>query len=120
MYKVEVSDRISCAHSLLGYDGECARLHGHNFEIAVVLKAEDLDSFGMVADFKEIKKRLKEILSKFDHQNLNDIPPFDKILPTSENIASFLYKELKSFLPELVEVKVSEQKDSLATYFENE
>ena len=119
MYTVEVSDRISAAHCLLGYDGECARLHGHNFEIAVVLKKESLNSFGMVADFKEIKKRLREILSRFDHQNLNDIPPFDKILPTSENIASFIYRELKSSLPQLVEVRVSEQKGSLATYSES-
>jgi 6-pyruvoyltetrahydropterin/6-carboxytetrahydropterin synthase len=120
MYVVTVEDRISCAHCLLGYNGACARLHGHNFEIAIVLKSESLDSFGMVADFKEIKKRLRCLLERFDHQNLNDIPPFDKILPTSENIAFCFYKELKISLPQLVEVRVSEQKGTLATYFENE
>ncbi|MBU1262248.1 6-carboxytetrahydropterin synthase QueD [bacterium] len=120
MYTIAVEDKISCAHSLLGYNGECARVHGHNFEIAIVLKRQSLDTYGMVADFKEIKKRLRGLLEKFDHQNLNDIPPFDKILPTSENIASFIYRELKISLPQLVEVRVSEQKGSLATYSENE
>jgi 6-pyruvoyltetrahydropterin/6-carboxytetrahydropterin synthase len=118
MYTVTVEDRISCAHCLLGYNGDCVRLHGHNFEIAVVLKSESLDNFGMVTDFKEIKRRLRGLLERFDHQNLNLIPPFDKILPTSENIASTIYKELKIFLPQLVEVRVSEQKGSLATYSE--
>ena len=119
MYTVTVEDRISCAHSLSGYNGECARVHGHNFEITIVLKSENLDSFGMVADFKEIKKRLRDFLERFDHQNLNAISPFDKILPTSENIASVIYKEMKISLPQLVEVRVSEQKGSLAAYSEN-
>ena len=102
----------------MGYNGECARVHGHNFEITVVLKGESLDNFGMLADFKEIKKRLRGLLERFDHQNLNTIPPFNKILPTSENIASSIYRELKGSLPQLYEVRVSEQKGSLATYSE--
>ena len=72
----------------------------------------------MLADFKEIKKRLRGLLERFDHQNLNTIPPFNKILPTSENIASSIYRELKGSLPQLYEVRVSEQKGSLATYSE--
>lgn len=120
MYTITVEDRISCAHFLPGWKGECARVHGHNFEIAIVLKKEDLDSFGMVADFRKIKTKLKEVIGRFDHQNLNAIPPFDKILPTSENIASFIYRELKGSLPELYQVKVSEQKGVSATYSEDE
>ena len=49
-----------------------------------------LDGIGMLVDFTELKKMLKEIMTYLDHVNLNDTPPFDKINPSSENIAEYI------------------------------
>ena len=64
------------------------------------LTASKLDDIGLAYDFTELKAKLKAILERFDHTTLNDIPPFDKINPSSENIASTIYEELKTALKE--------------------
>jgi 6-pyruvoyltetrahydropterin/6-carboxytetrahydropterin synthase len=85
---------FAAAHSLRHYDGDCARLHGHNWKIEVEVTANALDRVGMGVDFKVIKQHTKQLLNGLDHYNLNDLPPFDRINPTAENIAGFIYSEL--------------------------
>ena len=85
---------FSAAHLLRGYPGVCSRLHGHNWKVEVQVKARELDSIGMGLDFSDIKKATKELIGKLDHRNLNDLPPFDTINPTAENVSAYLYKEL--------------------------
>ena len=62
------------------------------------VKADKLDDIGLAYDFTELKRHLNDILSRFDHTCLNDVPPFDKINPSAENIAATIYDELKSKL----------------------
>jgi len=90
MYKIKVQDKFSAAHRLLGYRGPCEALHGHNFKVEVVIRANKLDKLGMVIDFKKIKKILERIIDPYDHVVLNEVPPFDRINPTSENIAKVI------------------------------
>jgi 6-pyruvoyltetrahydropterin/6-carboxytetrahydropterin synthase len=119
MYAVIVEERFSAAHFLPDYEGECARLHGHNFTVRIYLKKERLDSFGMAVDFREAKRRLKEVLSGLDHRNLNELSVFAKTHPTSENIASYLFTSLKRVLSGLYKVSVSEQEGVWAEYTED-
>ncbi|OGO06052.1 MAG: 6-carboxytetrahydropterin synthase QueD [Chloroflexi bacterium RBG_13_56_8b] len=98
MYRISVEQHFDAAHALRGYRGKCEALHGHRFKVVAKIEASGLDDIGLAYDFVELKARLAEIISRFDHTNLNDIPPFDKINPSSENIASTVYKELKSRL----------------------
>mgnify|MGYP003566079248 CR=1 FL=1 len=98
---------ISSAHFLRDYKGICSRIHGHNWKIRVEIRAENLNKEGMAIDFKDLKNLTLQVLSLFDHQNLNDIPPFDKINPTAENIVKYFYKELKKILPDGIELIVS-------------
>ncbi|MCS7229595.1 MAG: 6-carboxytetrahydropterin synthase QueD [Candidatus Kryptonium sp.] len=95
MYKISVQKKFSASHIIRDYPGECGRLHGHNWNVKVVVKTKELNNFGMAIDFKELAKILNEIVDKLDHYHLNDIPPFDKIQPTAENLAKFFYDELK-------------------------
>lgn len=122
MYELMVHTHFSSAHSLRGYQGECETLHGHNWKIGVALAAETLDNLGMVIDFKIFKQKLHQIIQKLDHKHLNDIPPFDVLNPSSENIAFYLFQELKKLLaPErviVVKVTVWESDDSSASYSE--
>ena len=100
MYKISVEQHFDAAHALRGYRGRCETLHGHRFRVVVKVRASKLDDTGLAYDFVELKAKLKAILERFDHTTLNDIPPFDKINPSSENIASTIYNELKTALKE--------------------
>jgi 6-pyruvoyltetrahydropterin/6-carboxytetrahydropterin synthase len=72
--------------------------------VVVRVKAAEVDDIGLAYDFVELKRQLGDILARFDHTCLNDVPPFDKINPSSENIASTIYNELQ---PKLAGAPVS-------------
>ncbi len=87
---------FAAAHTLKGYDGDCARLHGHNWKIEVEIIGSKINEVGMVIDFKKIKKRAKEVIAELDHRYLNDHPYFADKNPTAENIAQFIYQQIQS------------------------
>ncbi len=92
MYKINVEDKFASAHQLVGYEGPCENMHGHTWKVRVSLAGKDLDKLGMLFDFKKAKTFLKDILSEFDHKNLNEIKYFYKENPTAENIARTIYE----------------------------
>ena len=72
--------------------GKCEELHGHNFKVEVTVGAPDLNSDGLLIDFRLVKKWLKDILDDMDHKHLNDLPFFAGKNPSSENIANYIYE----------------------------
>ncbi len=104
MYQISVEQHFDAAHFLRGYRGKCEALHGHRFRVVVRIETSGLDDIGLAYDFVELKQHLAQVISKFDHTCLNDVPPFDKINPSSENIAATIYKELK---PKLAGVSIA-------------
>lgn len=98
MYKISVEQHFEAAHALRGYQGKCENLHGHRFLVIAKVRASKLNELGLAYDFLELKRQMGEIISKLDHQNLNETPPFDKMNPSSENIARTIYDELKAKL----------------------
>jgi 6-pyruvoyltetrahydropterin/6-carboxytetrahydropterin synthase len=98
VYQVSVEQHFDAAHFLRGYQGKCEALHGHRFRVVVRVRASSVDELGMAYDFTELKKHLGEILSRLDHTCLNDRTPFDRINPSSENIAVTIYDELRAML----------------------
>ena len=97
-YTLRVVSDFAAAHSLRGYPGACANLHGHNWKLEVEVQARELDELGMGIDFKAIKKAAMEVSGELDHRFLNEVPPFDRINPTAENIAAYLYRRLSEVL----------------------
>ncbi len=93
-YTMKIVTDFAAAHALRGYPGDCARLHGHNWKVEVEVEATRLDEIGMGLDFKAIKHATRRCIEGLDHRNLNEIPPFDEINPTAENIAAHLYRNL--------------------------
>ncbi|MDR2877858.1 MAG: 6-carboxytetrahydropterin synthase QueD [Chromatiales bacterium] len=93
-YRLTVFAEFAAAHILRDYPGECSRLHGHNWKIEVEIEARALNEVGMGVDFKVIKQATRTLAAELDHRHLNDIPPFDKINPTAENIAAWFYRRL--------------------------
>jgi len=98
MYEITVESHIDAAHYLRGYQGKCENLHGHRYKIVVKVSTDKLNDIGLAYDFTDLKKHLNDILKRYDHTCLNDVPPFDKLNASSENLAATVYKELKKKL----------------------
>ena len=120
MYRISVRHHFDAAHYLRGYGGRCEQVHGHRFQAVVAVQAEGLNDIGVAYDFAELKRHLSEVVERFDHVCLNDIPPFNRVNPSSENIAAAIYEEVQTKLKgapvRLVSVEVWESPDSCATY----
>jgi len=96
MYEVSVSSDFAAAHRLRGYEGSCERLHGHNWRVKVVLRADAVDGLGMAYDFREAKRSLSKVLAGLDHAYLNeDVAAFGRENPTTENIARHIFDAMK-------------------------
>ena len=120
MYEIAVEGHFDAAHFLRGYRGKCEALHGHRFRVVARVSAARLDDAGMAYDFTDLKKHLNGILDRFDHTCLNDVPPFDKINPSSEHLAATIYERLKKKLAgtpvSVSSVEVWESPQSWVTY----
>ena len=124
MYEITIEQHFDAAHFLRGYEGKCEALHGHRFQVFVTVRAKELNEIGITYDFTVLKKQVGEIISRLDHICLNDIPPFDRINPSSENIATTVYEEVKSRLAgapvRLSRVEVWETPQNHAAYIPDE
>ena len=69
-----------------------------NWKVRVTVRARELDRLGMGIDFRELKSRVASVLAQLDHQDLNELPAFREMNPSSENIALFLYQALEPLL----------------------
>jgi 6-pyruvoyltetrahydropterin/6-carboxytetrahydropterin synthase len=121
MYEVEIIATFSAAHRLRNYQGKCEHLHGHNYRVHVTVRAVSLGEDGMVVDFGDLKKATNLVLERLDHSYINEIKPFDRIEPSAENIAAFLFEEIGRQLNDKSEtvhsVSVWESDTSMATFF---
>src|SRR5678815_918584 len=97
--------------------------HGHNYVVEVSLRGDPDPVTGMVLDLKELKEILtREIVDPYDHRFLNyEVPPFDRVVPTTENIARDIWQRLEPRLNDdrhqLHAVRVYETPDLYVDYF---
>ena len=94
IYEIYVKDHFAAAHALRGYNGNCSNMHGHNWDVEAYIQCTKLNKLGIGVDYRDVKEIVKDVLSKLDHTNLNEVAEFGSINPTSENISKFLYNEL--------------------------
>ena len=94
MYEIVVEKYFEAAHYLRGYQGKCEAMHGHRYMVKVRIKVAELNDIGLAYDFGDIKVHLNQIMDRYDHTCLNEIPPFNVINPSAENIAGTIYREL--------------------------
>lgn len=120
MFELAIKGEIASAHFIPGYPGKCKDLHGHTWKIEVYIQHETLDKLGMVADFAELKKQLKEYLGELDHKYLNELPFFKDIPPTTENIAKHIYHNFSRVITplKLAKVRVWESEQASVIYYE--
>ncbi|MBN2354750.1 6-carboxytetrahydropterin synthase QueD [candidate division KSB1 bacterium] len=123
MYKLCVQSEFSAAHKLNLYQGECQRIHGHNWKVEATVAGKELDELGMAIDLLLLEKLLQECLHQFDHRMLNEVQPFDKMNPTSENLARYIFHWLRDHLPGKVwvdQVRIYETDRLSVTYSEDD
>jgi len=96
--------------------------HGHNYVVEVSLAGDPHPVTGMVLDLKELKEVLnREVVEPYDHRFLNyEVPPFDRVIPTTENIARDIWRRLEPHLNrggcKLHSVRVYETPDLYVDY----
>jgi 6-pyruvoyltetrahydropterin/6-carboxytetrahydropterin synthase len=122
-WTISTEIEFSSSHCLDKYDGMCSRVHGHNWVLRVYYEFEATDGRGLTVDYFDLKAGLEGvILPRFDHIHLNDIPPFDTISPTSENMAVEIFRILDSELRfaggRLKEVELWETPKDMVRYAE--
>jgi 6-pyruvoyltetrahydropterin/6-carboxytetrahydropterin synthase len=98
MFEVTIEESFAAGHALRNYHGKCENVHGHNYRCQVTVEGVDVDENGLLVDFVELKKVVHSVLDRLDHQWLNDFPPFDKINPSAENIAKYIFEEVNAGL----------------------
>jgi 6-pyruvoyltetrahydropterin/6-carboxytetrahydropterin synthase len=125
VYEVSKEFVFSAAHQIRMHGGKCERLHGHNWRVRVHARASALNRIGMVIDFAELQAIVMELCSRFDHRNINEVPPFDEVNTTAENLARWFYIEANRRLAAIdggrvtvSRIDVWENDGSLAVYRE--
>lgn len=118
MYQISKQFSFSASHQLDGLPSEhqCARMHGHNYMVELVLQAEELNEYGFVVDYLALRPFKTFIDENLDHRHLNDVFSF----PTSaENLARYLYDWARQNWPQVTAVRVSETPKTWAEYCES-
>jgi 6-pyruvoyltetrahydropterin/6-carboxytetrahydropterin synthase len=122
MYELGITTHFSAAHHLVAYPGACAVLHGHNWKVDVFVRGDELDELGMLVDFTALKKAVGDIMDELDHSDLNTHAEFCDLNPTSERIASFIFRRLAQGAEgqnyQIARVTVHETPGSMASYWE--
>lgn len=121
MFDIFIKTHFSGAHHLRDYPGDCEHPHGHNWKIKVTVRSTELDELGMGLDFTILKKEVKKVINQLDHHDLNNLPYFEKKNPSSENIAIFIFDELKPLVTHdrysIYSVEVRETDNQGCTYY---
>src|SRR6266404_680524 len=130
--KAEFSASHVCAQPALSPEenrrlyGEAANPHGHghNYVLEVTLDGEPDPVTGMVFDLKRLKETIQRaVIEPMDHRFLNhEVPPFDRVVPTAENIAADIWNRLAPYFREgrarLHNVRLYETEDLFVDYSE--
>lgn len=125
MFELKVKTHFAGAHQLTMVGQKCENLHGHNWHVEVCVRGESLNAAGVLADFGDIKKAVRQVVDKeLDHKYLNELPAFNGVQPTSERIAVYIAQQVQAFLDKDLGEKVTvsrvmawESDDACATYY---
>ncbi len=98
MFEITVEESFAAGHALRGYKGKCENVHGHNYKVRVTLEGETLDSIGLLYDFHDLRKMVRDLIQAIDHKFMNEVPPFDVENPSAENMAKYFYQGMKKHL----------------------
>lgn len=121
MYQIQATTDFAAAHHLVGYDGNCSNVHGHNWRVKACLEVDGVDDIGISVDFRCLKKSLNSLTAEMDHGDLNQHPAFNDVNPSSELIAKYIFhklsEEFTSSTTRVAAVEVAESDDCAVVYY---
>jgi len=128
MFELKVKTHFAGAHQLTMVGHKCENLHGHNWQVEVCVTGKQLNSAGVLADFGDIKRAVRQVVDKeLDHRFLNELPAFSDQQPTSERIAVYIAQRVQALLGESLDKSLTvsrvmawESENSCATYIPDE
>ncbi|HET6251323.1 MAG TPA: 6-carboxytetrahydropterin synthase [Tepidisphaeraceae bacterium] len=95
MFQITTTRFFSAAHQLRLYDGTLEPLHGHNWKVTITVSAGQLDAIGVVMDFHELERLADAVIGPMHNRHLNDLPAFDRLNPSAENVALHIGQSLR-------------------------
>jgi 6-pyruvoyltetrahydropterin/6-carboxytetrahydropterin synthase len=137
MYSITTEASFDAAHFLKNYNGKCKNIHGHRWRIIVEVQSEnlktDMQEYGMITDFGELKRDLKELADKFDHTFIYEKDSLKNELvemlkaedfalnevdfrPTAENFSKYIFDEMTNRGYDVAKVSVYETPNNCASY----
>lgn len=124
MFEVTVEQTFAAGHALREYKGKCENVHGHNYRVQITVEGERLNRIGLLVDFVELKRIVREVIDRLDHQFINDLEPFTIINPSAENLAKYFYDEVSRRMTadngdaptKIAQIKIWETDTSIAVY----
>lgn len=124
MHLLQVSASFSAAHAIV-IGGLREALHGHDWHVTLTISGASLDAEGLLIDFHAVSARLGEVVAPFANRCLNDVPPFDRLNPTAELLASHIGQAMAGWLAgvpnggrelKIAEVRITEAIGCAAIY----
>lgn len=97
MFELTVSSEFCAAHAL-SIKGSTEPVHGHNFRVTAKIAGPGLDNDGLLCDFHEVERALKQVIEPLHNRNLNETEPFKSVNPSAENIARHIADRLSTLL----------------------
>jgi 6-pyruvoyltetrahydropterin/6-carboxytetrahydropterin synthase len=98
MFEVRVETTFEAAHQV-GPDGAPLPLHHHSWQVAVRARAEELDSIGLVVDFRQLRAAADEAVALLDQRVIEDVPDFAERPSTPAAVAEWLFRKLEPAVP---------------------
>jgi 6-pyruvoyltetrahydropterin/6-carboxytetrahydropterin synthase len=109
-YRFEAAHHLPCVPE--GH--KCSRIHGHSYRVEISVSGPVDPQTGWLIDFGVIDDAWAVLFARLDHQNLNEVPGLEN--STCENIAIYLWRELRPHIAPLSAVTVWETYDSKCVY----
>ena len=81
-------------------------------------KGDVLDKSNILIDFKVLKRELKRVIDYLDHKDINELPEFKGVSPSSEILSQYIYNEMRKEFPQVSKVGVWENENSCSMYYE--
>jgi 6-pyruvoyltetrahydropterin/6-carboxytetrahydropterin synthase len=139
MFTDRIEINFEAGHRLLYYKGKCEAPHGHTFRAEIMISSGKIDELGFVVDFVQLKEKIgnwinknwdhaflindqdQELLQAFSSLTDKKIFVFEKENPSAENLARYLYRQIKGMYGTLISrTRIWESPTDYAEYWEQE
>ena len=108
--------RFEAAHFLprVPSGHKCARMHGHSYQVELALRGPVDPATGWLIDFADIDDAWSRLHGRLDHRTLNEVAGLEN--STCENLAAYIWREIRPAIPQLSAVTVWETLDACCVY----